>query len=91
MPKYRVSADSATPPREITGLQIAMQPRSTRERVALAVAIARGETVLVKLTDTQIARLCDVSPQYLNQVRTATAVDYIRRQRAHNVVQLAAE
>jgi hypothetical protein len=82
----------ATAPAEITGLQVARQPRSREERARLATAIARRETKLTSLTYGQIASICGISPQDLYQARVASAADYLRRrQLARATIQLAAE
>jgi hypothetical protein len=92
MATYRNGSGGSTVPKEITGLQVALQPRSKKERAKLAAAIQRGETTLTKLTDGQIARICGVTPQYVYQARVASADAYLQRlQLAHAAVQLAAE
>jgi hypothetical protein len=92
MRTYRNGPGRSTTPAEITGLQVALQRRSKKERAELAAAILRGETKLTKLTDGQVADICGVSAQYVDQVRAASAADYIRRlQPTRTVIQLAAE
>ena len=81
MRKYRAGADSATPPTEISGIQVVRQRRTKKQRAALAASIERGETRLGSLTQTQIAHICGVSAQYVHAVQRANTP----------VVQLAAE
>jgi hypothetical protein len=90
---YRNGTGNSTTSREITGLQVAREPRSTMARVKLAAAIQRGETRLTKLTYGQIASICGVSTQqvYLYRIRQAYAEECRRRQLARAAVQLAAE
>jgi hypothetical protein len=92
MHNYRNGSGDSTIPTEVTGLQVALQWRSKKERAQLAAAIQRGETKLTKLTDGQIARICGVTPQYVYQARVASVDAYLRRlQIARTAVQLAAE
>jgi hypothetical protein len=92
MHTYRNQSGGSIVPAEITGLELALQRRSKKERAQLAVAIEAGRTRLVGLTDTQLARVCGVSAQYIHQMRLALIAARARRsQHAHNVVQLAAE
>jgi hypothetical protein len=94
MRTYRNGSDGSTVPTEITGLQVALQPRSKRQRAELSVAIEGGMTKLVRLTDTQLARIVGVSAQYIHQVRLETVIARARAQRlqlADTPVQLAAE
>jgi hypothetical protein len=92
MGTYRNVPGGSTAPAEITGLQVALQQRSKKERAELAVAIEAGRTQLVALTDTQLARICGVSAQYVHQVRLARIAARVRRLRlADTPVQLAAE
>jgi hypothetical protein len=70
-------------PKQITGLQLALERRTKRERALLAYAIAHGETELKDLTQVQIARLCGISAPYINHVRPKNDIP--------SVIQLAAE
>jgi hypothetical protein len=79
MHTYRNGTCNSTFPRQISGLQIATQPRSTRERAELAAAIGLGETKLVGLTYAQIAAICGVSAPYVCRVRLARACAELRR------------
>jgi hypothetical protein len=91
MHNYRNGSGDSTIPTEVTGLQVALQWRSKKERARLAAAIQRGETKLIKLTDAQIAAVCGISPAYVYQIRNASADAYLRRlQLAHAAAQLAA-
>jgi hypothetical protein len=92
MGTYRNGLGGSTVPREISGLQIATQPRSQQQRAALATAIIRGETKLTKLTYGQVADICGVGTQRVYRERCASVGDYLRRlQSARTVIQLAAE
>jgi hypothetical protein len=74
MRKYRAGADSATPPTEISGIQVVRQRRTKKQRAALAASIERGETRLGSLTQTQIAHICGVSAQYVHRVQLTNSV-----------------
>jgi hypothetical protein len=92
MHTYLTKLGGSTAPAQITGLELALQRRSKKELAELAVEIEAGRTRLVRLTDTQLARVCGVSAQYIHQVRLALIAARARRsQHGHNVVQLAAE
>jgi hypothetical protein len=79
MTKYSNGSRGSTIPTQISGLQVALQRRSKRERAELAASIARGQTHLKRPTTVQAARLCGVSAPYVHQVQRT------------NTVQLAAE
>ena len=79
MHTYRNGTGNSTTPREITGLQIATQPRSKQERAALATAIIRGETKVTRLTYGQVCAICDVGTQRVYRERNASVGDYLRR------------
>jgi hypothetical protein len=72
---------SATPKR-ITGLQLALERRTKKQRAVLAAAIERGETELTHLTQAQISKLCGISATYVHQQQLKNGAP---------VVQLAAE
>ena len=77
--KYPTKSSGSSIPAEISGLHVALQRRSKRQRAELAASIARGQTHLKRPTTVQAARLCGVSAPYVHQVQRA------------NTVQLAAE
>jgi len=92
MHTYRNGSGNSIIPRDITGLEVARQPRSKQERAALATSIIRGETRLTRLTYAQVCDLCDVGTQRVYRERCASVGDYLRRlQSARTVIQLAAE
>jgi hypothetical protein len=70
-------------PKQITGLQLALERRTKKQKAVLARAIENGETELTDLTQVQIARLCGISAPYINQVRPRNDIP--------SVIQLAAE
>jgi hypothetical protein len=72
---------SATPKR-ITGLQLALERRTKKQKAVLAAAIESGETELTHLTQAQISKLCGISATYVHQQQRKNGV---------SVVQLAAE
>jgi hypothetical protein len=64
-----------------------LERRTKLQRARLCIAIKRGDTELnpTSLTDTQLAKLVDISPSYLSKVKRANAA--VR----DLVIQIAAE
>jgi hypothetical protein len=71
MSRYRPYFPNSIPPKEITGLQLALRRRSKGQSIELAVAIVLDETKPRKFTGVQAARLCGVSPQSVSRLLRA--------------------
>jgi hypothetical protein len=81
----RQPRNNSIPPKNISGLQITRQRLSKLERARLGASIKRDDTDLGRLTDVQLAKVLNISPQYLGKIARSEAAAKLV------IVQIAAE